>query len=140
MPPAKRGSEYQSLSRRPPYKKTGAAGAGLLSFRPPLRQGDPLVHKGRQDTEDHNGHEYQVQFKYLAPINDQISQPQPGGQKFSDDHSHQAEPHVYLHIADDQRDRSGKKDLKQDLPLSSPQGADQTGLVRVHGHKSVVER
>ena len=75
MPPAKRGSEYQSLSRRPPYKKTGAAGAGLLSFRPPLRQGDPLVHKGRQDTEDHNGHEYKIQFKELYMRTNKIAYP-----------------------------------------------------------------
>lgn len=64
-----------SKPRLPHSSQNRPAGADLLSFHPPLRQGDPLVHKGRQDTEDHNGHEYKIQFKELYIQTDKIAYP-----------------------------------------------------------------
>lgn len=49
------------------------------------------------DAQDDNGHQNPGEFEGLAAIDDEISKPLSGADKFSDDHTHQAEAYVYFH-------------------------------------------
>ena len=60
-------------------------------------------------------------MKYLGSVDDQVSQAKPGRQEFSDDHAHQAEADIDLHVADDERDRAGKQYLKEHVSPFSAQ-------------------
>ena len=78
-----------------------------------------------------NGHQEPIHFKDLAGIDDQISQSVSGSQKFADDHAHQAEADVDLHIAENGRYAAGKHNLCKRMEAAAAQGVDQLDLSRV---------
>ena len=50
-------------------------------------------------TQDHDGHEYPGEFECLGSVNDQVTESLSGTDKFSDDHTDQAETDIYFHYA-----------------------------------------
>lgn len=77
--------------------------------------------------------------KYLAGINDQIPQPAPCRQKFPDYNSHQAQPDVDLHIADDGRDGAWQDYFGEGMPFIAAQGVDQLDLFRVYADEAGIQ-
>lgn len=65
----------------------------------------------------------------LTSVNNQIPQPIPGSDELSDHHSHQTEPDIYLHDADNQRDRGGQDDLEEGVLFCAVEGIDQLDFV-----------
>jgi len=70
--------------------------------------------------------------KYLAGIDDQISQSVSCRQEFSDDHPHQAQSDIDLHIADDCRDGARQHHLRQCMEPVAAQGIDQLNFAGIH--------
>ena len=56
-------------------------------------------------------HKKPIHLKDLARVDDQISKPFSGSQKFTDDHAYEAESDVDFHVTDDCRKRKRKYDL-----------------------------
>ena len=81
--------------------------------------------------QDYDGHQYPRQLKRLGTVDDQVSKSLSCTNKFSDDHAYQAEPDIYLHNAEDQRNRRGQHDLGQLLFFSAAKGFDKLQLFRV---------
>lgn len=84
---------------------------------------------------------YQNAFpsKYLAGINDQISQAVSCGEEFPDDDTYQAEAYIYFHIADDRRDGTWQYHLCQCMEAIAAQSIDQLDLAGIHRGEAGVE-
>ena len=61
--------------------------------------------------QDYDGHQHPCQLKGLGTVDDQISKPFSGSQKFTDDHAYEAESDVDFHVTDDCRKRKRKYDF-----------------------------
>lgn len=113
---------------------------GILLPTPPFQHCHRLIQDCGQNTEDHDGHDHEIQLEDLAAVDDEEAKACLGGEKLADDDADEAETDVDLHVADDKWNRAGQQDLCEDILLFSSQRVDQTDLVRIHGEKAVVER
>ena len=78
---------------------------------PTLKQIDERIEKCCHETEKKDTHKKPIHLKDLARVDDQISKPFSGSQKFTDDHAYEAESDVDFHVTDDCRKRKRKYDL-----------------------------
>ena len=108
----------------------------LVNF---LHHSDHRVQPHRHDTQQHDGHEQPVHLENLARVNDQISQSVPCCQEFSDYNTHEAEPDVDFHIADDRRNRAWKHNFKQCVPAIPVECIDEFDLFFVNRGKTGVQ-
>lgn len=95
-----------------------------------------LIENHGHDTENDNGHENHVKLEHLTSINNQIPQPLPASNEFSDNDSHKTESDVYLHGIDENRNRAWENDFFQYVPPAAAQGVDELDFLRVHLGKS----
>ena len=66
-----------------------------------LQPVDALIQDcGHQAQDDDGGHQ-RIHLKYLAGVDDQVSQTGTAGEKLTDDDTYQTQADVYLHAADD---------------------------------------
>ena len=59
-----------------------------------LHYSDHCIQRHCHDTKQYDGHQKPIHLKHLAGVDDQIAEPFPGGQKFSDDNTYKAETNV----------------------------------------------
>ena len=78
-------------------------------------------------------------MKHLAPINDQVPQSPPGGQKFPDDNAHQSQADIDFHGAEDGGHTGREYDFKERILLTAAQGGDQLQLFRIHLEKAGIK-
>ena len=57
-----------------------------------------------QNTEDHDGHDHEIQLEDLAAVDDEEAKACLGGEKLADDDADEAETDVDLHVGENQRD------------------------------------
>ena len=112
----------------------------MMPHTPFLQHCHRLIQHRRQHTQDHDGHDHEVQFENLAAVDDEKAEACLRGEKFPDDDADETETDVDLHVADDERDRTWQQDLCEDIFLLPSERIDQPDLIRVHGEKAVVER
>ena len=74
-----------------------------------------------RNTEDHDGHDHEIQLEDLAAVDDEEAKACLGGEKLADDDADEAETDVDLHVADDKWNRAGQQDLCEDILLFSSQ-------------------
>lgn len=86
---------------------------------------DQFVKAHGDGAENQNRGDHHVELEYLRSIDDQVSQTSPGGKKFTDDDANQRKSDVDLHIAEDQRNRGWKDDLKESVSPVATQRIDQ---------------
>ena len=80
-----------------------------------------------------------IQLKDLSPIDDQITQPPSGRQKFPDDDADQGQTDVYLSGADEDREGGGKDHSQEGISSGSDQSGEEHQFVTVHLAKCGVE-
>ena len=106
---------------------------------PSLQQIDQRVEQGCHDTQKTDRHQKPIHLKDLTGVDDEITEPVFGSQEFTDDNTYKAQPDVYLHIADDRRDRAGNNDFGQCLKFVSLQGVNKLYFTRIHCCKAGVQ-
>ena len=90
---------------------------GILLPTPPFQHCHRLIQDCGQNTEDHDGHDHEIQLKDLAAVDDEEAKACLGGEKLADDDADEAETDVDLHVADDKWNRAGQQDLCEDILL-----------------------
>lgn len=80
-----------------------------------------------------------IPSKYLTGVYDQISEPVSCGKEFSDDHAHQAESDIYLHITDDRRNGAWQYYFRKRVEPIAPQCVDQLDFTRIYDGKAGVQ-
>ena len=113
---------------------------GILLPTPPFQHCHRLIQDCGQNTEDHDGHDHEIQLEDLAAVDDEEAKACLGGEKLADDDTHETKTDVDLHVADDERNGAGQQDLCEDILPLSAERIDQPDLVRIHGEKAIVER
>ena len=61
----------------------------MVSFFKKVNQ---KIERHRQDTEEHNAHDYHIQPENLTSVDDQIAQSLPGADEFPDNDTHRQRP------------------------------------------------
>ena len=74
---------------------------GILLPTPPFQHCHRLIQDCGQNTEDHDGHDHEIQLEDLAAVDDEKAEACLRGEKFPDDDADETETDVDLHIADD---------------------------------------
>ena len=105
---------------------------------PMLKQIDERIEKCCHETEKKDTHKKPIHLKDLARVDDQISKPFSGSQKFTDDHAYEAESDVDFHVTDDCRKRKRKYDFQKRVPPISTQCIDEFQFSWIDGHKTCV--
>ena len=77
----------------------GAASADTTQDTQGSSSGGTLERWQRKQAEQDNGQDDTIQLKNLTPIDNEIPQSPSRRQKLSDDHAHQAQSHIDLHVA-----------------------------------------
>ncbi len=80
-----------------------------------------------------------IPSKYLTGIYDQISEPVSCGKEFSDDHAHQAESDIYLHITDDCRNGTWQYYFLKRVEPIAPQCVDHLDITIIKKKKDGVK-
>ncbi len=104
-----------------------------------LQHPDHRIQRHCHNAQQDNGHEKPVHLEYLARVDDQISQSVPCRQEFSDHHTHQAQPDIDLHIADDRRHGARQYDFEQRVPAVSVECIDEFDLFLVYGGEAGIQ-
>lgn len=100
---------------------------------------NPLIQSRCHETENDDAHHDPIQFKDLTAIDDQISKPHIGCEKFSDDNAHKTQADVDFHVADQRRKVLGKDNLKKFIFFGAAKGFDQQKFVGIGGDKAGVQ-
>lgn len=108
----------------------------LIQF---LHHPDHRIQRHRHNTEQHDRHDQPIHLKYLAGVNDQISQSVPRRKEFPDHYPDQAQPDIDFHIAYYSGDRAGKYHFKKGVPPCSVQGIDEFDLFPVNSGEAGVQ-
>ena len=92
---------------------------------------DQSIQSHCHNTEQNNRHEKPIHLKYLTGIDDQISKSAFGSEKFSDDHTDQAETDIDLENADHGR-QGGREDHRaQSFSFAASKSMDELDLLAV---------
>ena len=106
---------------------------------PFFNQSDQCVQQHGDHAENTDTHQKPVELKNLTSINDHIAKTFSTADKFSDDHTHQAEPDIDLHGADDRRNAAWDHYLGESMEPVSVKGVDEHDLIRIHFGKFGIE-
>ena len=105
-----------------------------------LHYSDHCIQRHCHDTKQYDGHQKPIHLKHLAGVDDQIAEPFPGGQKFSDDNTYKAETNVDFHGTDDCRNGRRQYHFCEDMNRGAVKGIDQFDFVFIGADKTGVER
>ena len=100
---------------------------------------DECIQTHGKQAEKTDAHEEPIHFEHLTGINNQIPQPFFRSKKFPNDHPDQTQSDIYLHIADDRRNRTWKHNFSQYLMPFPAKCIDQRHLSRIRGHKTGIQ-
>ena len=106
---------------------------------PFFNQSDQCVQQHGDHAEDTDTHQQPVELEDLASINDHIAKPFPAADKFSDDHTHQAEPDIDFHGADDRRNTAWNDHFGERMKPVSVKCIDEHDLIGIYFGKFVVK-
>ena len=84
-----------------------------------------LIQDCGQNTEDHDGHDHEIQLEDLAAVDDEEAKACLGGEKLADDDADEAETYIDFQVTDDGRDAGRKNNIAKNISACAAKGPDE---------------